>query len=199
MGRCDVRRVGLAIGLTVAWACPAGAQDVRGFFKNMFGPSAPPAAGLPPDEIPCPQVDVAEGGAAVSAFGGGKVGQQNALRNQITLSNFARECRLQADGSVLVKVGVQGRALLGPAGGAGNYSSPVHFTLHVGERIIANRVQQVTVKIPAGETQGSFTVVQDGLVVPKQDASEFEIEVGLGSGRTKQGPARRGRAQAGQS
>jgi hypothetical protein len=202
MRRDDVRRVGVLIGLAVAaCASPAAAQDVGGFFKNMFGPSAPPpGAALPPDEIPCPQVDVAEGGAAMSAYGGGRVGQQNALRNQITLSNFARECRPQPDGSVLVKVGVQGRVLLGPAGSPGAFSSPLHFTVKVGDRTIVTRVQQVSVKVPVGDTQGAFTVVQDGLVVPKADASEFEIEVGLGAGRGgKKAPPRRARGPAGQS
>lgn len=202
MRRDNVRRVGGLIGLAVAaFAPPAAAQDVSGFFKNMFGPSAPPpGAALPADEIPCPQVDVAEGGAAMSAFGGGRVGQQNALRNQITLSNFARECRPQPDGSVVVKVGVQGRVLLGPAGTPGSFSSPVHFTIKVGDRVITTRVQQVGAKVPAGDTQAAFTVVQDGLVVPRADANEFEIEVGLGAGRGgKKAPARGARAQAGQS
>lgn len=201
MRREDGRRLGVVMGLAVAvWAVPAAAQDVGGFFKNMFGPSAPPpGAALPPDEVPCPQVDVSEGGAAMSAFGAGRVGQQNALRNQITLSNFARECRPQPDGSVVVKIGVQGRVLLGPSGAPGAFSSPVHFTVKVGDRIIATRVQQVSTKVPAGETQGAFTAVQDGLVVPRADASEFEIEVGLGAGRAKKAPSRRAKAPAGQS
>jgi hypothetical protein len=196
MGRHEVRRVGLVLGVAGAAGCavPASGQDLGAFFRNVFGPSSPPPAGLPVDDVPCPQVDVAEGGAALTAYGGGRVGQTNALRNQISLSHFARECRPQADGSVVVKVGVQGRALLGPAGSPGSFASPVHFTVKVGDRIIATRVQPVTVTVPAGQTQGTFTAIQDGLVVPKQDASEFEIEVGLGA-RAKKAPVRRARGQ----
>lgn len=176
--------LGLIAASALAMGTPhaAGAQDVGGFFRNLFGPSPPPAVGLPADEVPCPQVDVSDGGAAITAYGGGRVGDQKSLRHQISLANFARECRIQGDGSVLVRVGVQGRVLLGPAGSAGSFATPVHFTVKVGERLIATKVQQVAVKVGAGETQGTFTAVQDGLVVPGRDAAEFEIEVGLGQG-----------------
>lgn len=195
--RPDRRRIaaGLAALSFALGGAPACAQDVGGFFKNMFTPSPPPASGaLPLDEIPCPQVDVSEGGAAITAFAGGRVGEQGAMRNQISLVNFARECRPRPDGSVVVKVGVQGRALLGPGGSPGTFATSVHFAVKVGDRMIMDRVQRVSVTVPAGETQGSFTVVQDGLMVPAKDATEFEIEVGLGAG-ARAAPRKRPKAQ----
>jgi hypothetical protein len=43
--------------------------------------------------------------------------------------------------------------------------------------------------VPPGETQGSFSFVEEGIVVPARDASVFEIEVGLGAANA--GPSRR--------
>jgi hypothetical protein len=80
-----------------------------------------------------------------------------------------------------VRVGVEGRALLGAGGGgAGRYTVPVRIVVKTGSRVIAERVRQATVAIPAGDTQGSFTLVEEGLVVSPADAGSFEIEVGLG-------------------
>jgi hypothetical protein len=48
------------------------------------------------------------------------------------------------------------------------------------------------VTIPAGDTQGSFVVVEENLVVPP-GSGEFEIEVGLGGAGPAQRPVGRGR------
>jgi hypothetical protein len=81
----------------------------------MFGgPTVPPPAPGSELDVYCPPVGVIDGGAALQSYGG-RTGDPSALRNQIALSNFARECVGRPDGATLVKVGIEGRALLGPA------------------------------------------------------------------------------------
>jgi hypothetical protein len=140
---------------------------------------------LAPEDAYCPRIDVAEGGSVIQVGGGA------ASRSQITLGQLARECLGQPDGSTLVKVGVQGRALLGAGGGAGRFSVPVRVVVRQGERIIASRVRQAAVQIPPGDTHGTFVVVEDGILVPRAAAQDFEIEVGLG-GAGQGARARRG-------
>lgn len=153
----------------------------------------PNAAGfvpLAPEDAFCPPVGVMEGGSAIQAYAGDPSGGATALRSQVTIGQLARECLAQSDGTTLVKVGVQGRALLGAQGSAGRYDVPVRIVVRQGDRIIANRVRRTAVQIPSGDSQATFAVVEEGIVVPASAAQDFEIEVGLGAGSA--GARRRG-------
>jgi hypothetical protein len=172
--------------------CSASSQDSGGFFRNLFSGGAPPPPPGPPaagEEVDCPPVTVADGGAALRAYSGGRTGAAETLRHQISIANVGRECRGQGDGSVVVKVGVEGRALLGPAGAAGRFQAPVHFVIRRGDQVLANRSRTAAVSLAAGQTQGTFVVIEDGMVVPA-GTGEFEIEVGLGGSAAAQRPTR---------
>jgi hypothetical protein len=161
----------------------------------LAGPTIPPSMADENPDVYCPDVGVIEGGAAMQAYAAGRVGDAYALRNQIALGQLARECTGRPDGSTVVRVGVEGRALLGAAGGSGGrFNVPVRIVVKRGDRIIATRVRQASVEIPSGDTQGSFAVVEEGIVVPAADSQTFDIEVGLGGagaaapgGRRKRG------------
>lgn len=178
-----VAGLGLWLGVGLA-GCSSTSSDEGGgsTLRNLLmfgGPTVPPAAASVGTETYCPPVGVIEGGAALQAYAG-RPGDPNALRNQISLSNFARECIGRPDGSTVVKVGVEGRALLGPSASAGGrFEAPVRVVIKSGDRVIANRFRRVPVAVPAGDTQGSFVVVEEDMVVPP-GSGEFEIEVGLG-------------------
>jgi hypothetical protein len=159
----------------------------------MFaGTSSPPVQTNPGRDTYCPGVSVMEGGAAIQVYSGGRVGDAGALRSQVTLGQIARECTLQADGSVLVKVGVEGRALQGVAGGTGRLDVPVRVVVKRGSTVFASRALNTAVQIPVGDTQGSFAVVEDGLIVPASASQDFEIEVGLGGSVAPAARRRRG-------
>ena len=129
------------------------------------------------DEIDCPRVDIFEGGAALRAFGGSA--DPNSLRQQISISQVARECTATGGGGLSVKVGVEGRALIGPAGAPGTFTAPLNVLIKRGETVVARRTRTVSVTVPAGDTQGSFAVVEEGIAVPA-GTGELGIEVGLG-------------------
>lgn len=124
----------------------------------------------------CPQVLVISGHSAVRHGSG-----------QVSISQIARECIERPDGSVVVKVGIEGLALLGPGGGGGRFDVPVVFRITQGDKVVVNRTRRAAVAIGSGGAQGSFTVIEGGMVVPPK-SGPFDIEVGLGGG----GPARRG-------
>jgi hypothetical protein len=194
------RLVAMGLGLAASALCaaaPAWAQGIGDTLSNLFkfgGTTAPKEAPREAGEAYCPSVGIIEGGAALRAYTGGKVGEPTALRHQIAIGQLARECVEQPDGSILVKVGVEARALLGPAGQPGRFDAPVTVVIKRGERVFTSRTQRVSVSVPAGDTQASFVTVQDGLVVPPK-AGEYEIDVGLvaGTGEKPERPARRKR------
>jgi len=51
-----------------------------------------------------------------------------------------------------------------------------------GSTVFANRTRRVAAAIPAGQTQTTVSVIEEGIVVPAANANSFEIEVGLGTG-----------------
>lgn len=174
----------LAAVLAGCTSASSGRPEGGNVLSNLFfygGTTVPPVAAANVAEVECPSIDVIEGGAALQAYSGGRTGDYEGLRHQISLGNLARECTVQADGSILVRVGVQGRVLIGPAGGTGGrFDAPVRVVVRSGSQVIAQRARRVAVSVPSGDTQGTFTVVEEGIVVPQAIGENFEILVGLG-------------------
>lgn len=193
-------RLGAAIllGGAVLTSSGAAAQDEGNWFTNLLrfgGTTVPPSAPPNVDAAYCPPVDVADGGAAMQSFGGARTGDQAALRSQISLGQLARECTPLGDGSVAVKVGVEGRALLGPGGSAGRFEAPVRIVVKNGETVVATRARRVSISIPSGANQGTFAFVEEGITVPARFARDYEIEVGLGGAVPRQVRPPRARAR----
>jgi hypothetical protein len=191
--RSGARAALAAAGLLALTGCGSTSGGGSSFADMLLtgGLAPPPAQQGASADTYCPAVGVADGGAAIQAYAGGQVGRAESLRSQVTLGQLARECTLQPDGSVLVKVGVEGLALQGAGGAAGRFDVPVHVVVKSGSTVLANRVRRATVAIPTGDTQGSFAIVEDGIVVPRSAAQDFEIEVGLGGAGSAEKPRRR--------
>jgi len=162
---------------------PSGLQRTMNVL--MFQSTSAPA----PDQLPkdddqdqdfvCPQVIVADGGAAIRAQSGT---DSASLRHQISILNVARECTPTGPGGGFrLKVGVEGRVLLGPAGGAGAYSATLNTQVLRGDTVVARRSGRVGGTLAAGQGGTDFTHVEDDIVVPP-GRGDVEIIVGLGQG-----------------
>jgi hypothetical protein len=136
-------------------------------------------------EFVCPEVIIADGGAAVRAQSGQDSGS---LRHQISILNVARECTPTGNGGFRLKVGVEGRVLLGPAGGAGSYGATLTTTVLRGTTQVARRAARVGGSVASGQGGANFSHVEDGIVVPA-GRGDVEIIVGLGAGAAT--PSRR--------
>lgn len=177
IGRTALCGLALALG-----AAPAGAEEGN-IFSNLLkygGTTVPPSQ--PADSEPpyCPTVTVPEGGAAIQVYGG-RGGDGANLRHQITLGRVARECNRLQDGTLSVKVGVEGQVLLGPVGAPGRFEAPVSFAIKVGDKAIVARQRRVAIQVPAGQAQGLFSLVEDNLIVPAAMSQNYDIEVRLGA------------------
>ena len=183
----------LALPLALALgACSSTSEQGQGAgatLRNymLYGAATPPpvaAATGVVEAMECPPVAVIPGRSAI------RNGDGDGLRSQVSIANLARECLERPDGSIVVKVGLEGRALLGPAGGgSGRFDVPVTMLVRRGDTVYASRTTRASVVIAPGQGQANFMVVQGDLVVPP-GAGEYEIEVGLGGGNAPQGPTR---------
>lgn len=183
-------------GPPAAGGAPGAGGSTLGNMILFAGPTVPPPMKQATGDVYCPRVDVADGGAALQSYAGGRTGDPAALRSQIAIGDLARECNGRPDGSTVVKVGVAGHVLLGAGGASGRYDVPVRIVVKRGSTVIATRTQRVAVAVPAGDTQAEFSVVEDGIVVPASDSQSFDIEVGLGGGGAA-APARHARRKRG--
>ena len=192
MVRFGVKAVVATLGSLALAGCGSsggGASFTDMFLSGGIGPA--PVQNVVSREHLLPHGHSFEGGSSIQVYAGGRTGDPSALRSQVALGELARECELQADGSVLVKVGVEGRALQGSGGGTGRFDVPVRITIKSGSTVLAERSRRTAVVIPPGNTQASFAIVEDAIVVPAQASQEFEIEVGLGGSSPAQGARRR--------
>ena len=158
-----------------------------------FGrPSVPPApAAADPNAIRliCPDIEVPDGLAAL------RVGGQDSatVRYQYSLGETARECSV-ANGRITLRVGVEGRVLIGPAGGTGSFTAPVRIVIlrNGDQKAEVTRLYKVAVTVPAGESQGSFNLVTEPILVPykHEDATDdYSIVVGFDGARPTAGAA----------
>jgi hypothetical protein len=173
------------LGISTLAGCGAPGEGGFGIGDMLLtaGATQAPAQAAETRDVYCPIIQVMDGGSVIRS------GDAGSVRSQIALGDVARECVGQPDGTTLVRVGVEARALLGAGGSAGRYDVPVQIVVKDGSTVFANRSRRVAAAIPAGQTQTTVSIVEEGIVVPAASANNFEIEVGLG---TRAATGRRG-------
>lgn len=124
---------------------------------------------LPPD-FECPPVQVRTGAATLTSSANPAEPTAMNLRYQVTIGTTARECRMGANNTVSLKVGMQGRVILGPEGGnPGSIDVPLRFAVvreTFDTNVIATRLERVAVAIPPNDTNVLFSHVSEGLEFP---------------------------------
>ncbi|AWN41917.1 hypothetical protein [Methylobacterium durans] len=183
-------KAGLSALLLALVATGARAEEGN-FLSNLFkygGTTVPPSQPKELEAPYCPPVGVSEGGAALQTLAGRSADKPN-IRTQVTLGRLARECTRREDGSITVKVGVEGRVLLGPAGAPGRFDVPITIAIKSDEKVVTSRFRRLSATVAPGEAQGFFSVVEEDLSVPAAITRDYEIEVGLGGSAPKAGKA----------
>ena len=124
----------LGAGAIVASCSSSGLPSLSGSMPSWFSRSNPATqaqASVPGRKTldeDCPAVDIRSGGGTLAIAAKPKEPTANDLRYQLTFVELARECF--ADGStVQIRVGVQGRAIVGPAGAPPQVSAPIRYAV----------------------------------------------------------------------
>lgn len=158
------------------------------FAQLLGGNVSPPAttgATTPADDKPdtCPPVDVRQGASTLSVTGAPARGATDPsamqLRYQGNLGQTAREC-LYSGGNLVIRVGVQGRIILGPEGTPGEVDVPLRYAL-IREgpqpKTIWTKLYRFPVVIGEGQSGAPFTHVEEDMIVPKPTASDLNAYV----------------------
>jgi hypothetical protein len=152
----------------------------------------------------CPNVDIRQGAGTIAINTNARDPQAMQLRYQISVAQTARECANVA-GNLQIKVGMQGRMVLGPAGTPGTIEIPVRYAL-VEEgpqpKTIYSKLYRVPVNLAEGQPSVAFTHIEEAMSVPMPSPTVFDryvIYVGfdpLGSAQERQ-PAKKRPAKKG--
>jgi hypothetical protein len=158
---------------------------VKSFFTGGSGTlSSPPpsattgAAGT--TEIECPGVEYRQGAATWSVSG--PTSSENAalsLRYQASFLQTARECIVSGP-NLTIKVGVQGRLVVGPAGTPGSINVPLRYALvreGLQPKTLWTKLFMVPVSIPPGELNLPWIHVEEEMTVPRPSDQDLENTV----------------------
>ena len=159
---------------------PSWGTRISSFFSGAKPGVSQPASRTPtaPD-IECPGVDIRAGTSTMNIAVRSDQATAGDLRYQLSFGQTARECRVQ-DGNLTIKVGVQGRVILGPFGAPGSVDIPLRYAV-VREgpepRTIVTKFRRAGATIGAGQTHVQFVDIEEGLSFPLPSAAELSSYV----------------------
>ncbi len=162
----------------------------RLFFANTKLPEQKTEAEVARD-YGCPSTSILEGTAAY------RIGDASArgVSHQAAITDLARECTTQGT-TMRIKVGVQGRLILGDAGKPGTYTIPVRVAVRGNGQTVYTKLLPTVVTIPADDTQAAFVVIDDTITLPitaEDPADAYSVLVGLDPQGGKATPGKRKR------
>jgi hypothetical protein len=148
-----------------------------------------------PASVDCPGIDIRSGAASYQV--GAQAGEvtPTTLRYQADINKTARECS-SASGNITIKVGIQGRVILGPAGASGDIVVPLRLALvreGVEPKTLWTKLYRIPVTLPPGQTNVPFVQVEEDMTVPMPSPSDLAaciIYVGFDPSGAKPEPAK---------
>jgi hypothetical protein len=195
---------------TVGGAVSSVGSSVNGFLShpdpNVYslgaGVDPRPIAGKPatnPSEKPkilpvasqdinCPEVEIADSGAALRVGGP----DNQSVRYQFNIGDTARECDPAGPSQAALRIGVKGEVVIGPAGSPGTFNAPLKITVtrDSDKTNVFSQTYQVSAATD-GLTAGAFRVVTDPITLPMttlQLADVYSITVGFEGGTGSPSP-----------
>jgi len=182
----------LDIGSSSAPSDSSSSSSFTQRVKNLFSSGnasgqekvAATAPAGPDPNLDCPGVTVRSGAATLAVNTPGAEPSATNLRFQATVAQTARECAVSG-GNMTMKIGIQGRVILGPDGTPGKVEVPMRLALvreGIEPRTIWTKLYRVPVNIPAGESNVPFVQVEEGMSFPvpsSQDLEAYVVYVGF--------------------
>jgi hypothetical protein len=166
----------------------------------VFGPPATAGdAGAKP-EVDCPSVDIRAGAGTLTVTPATNNPNATGVRYQASIARTARECAVVGS-TMTIRVGVEGRVVLGPTGAPGQLDVPIRYAVvqeGIEPKTIETKLHRVPVAIAPGQANVAFTHVAEDIsfAMPRPAAlSAYVIYVGFDpeAPRQPQRPQRRSR------
>jgi len=143
----------------------------------------------------CPAVDIRTGGGTLAVAAKPQEPTANDLRYQLTFIELARQCFANGN-TVTIRVGVQGRAIVGPAGAPAQVSAPIRYAVvqeGVQPKTIVTKFRRVPVELSSGNA--IFTDIEEDLSFPMAPSAvlqSYVVYVGFDDAGDRGQPQKKG-------
>ena len=127
----------------------------------------------------CPPADIRQGASTLAIASKTQQPTGNDLRYQLSITQLARQCAIEGP-EVKIRVGVQGRVIVGPAGAPNQIDVPLRYAVvreGVEPKTIASKFRRISVTLPPGTTNVAFTDIEENLRFPMPSPTELEAYV----------------------
>jgi hypothetical protein len=167
-----------AAGAPPASSSPSFTDKISGFFSRSTATSQQSVTGTT-QEIDCPLINIRSGASTLTIGATGSSASDSdsdstnngamAVRYQGTFVRAARECAL-VGGNVVMKIGVEGRIIIGPSGGPGQVDVPLRIavveetTAHT--KPIFTQLIRIPVTVVSATENPTFTHIEEGVTFP---------------------------------
>ena len=182
--RRKLRVAALVATAAILPGCSGSLPSLSGTLPSWFSRSGSPAAqaqasapgAMTPAQLDenCPGVDIRTGAGTLAVAAKTQEPTANDLRYQLTFTELARECLVEGD-TVRMRVGVQGRAVVGPAGAPAQIPVPIRYAVvreGVQPKTIVTKFRRSSLALPnAGNA--TFTDIEEDLSFPMPPPREL--------------------------
>ena len=143
---------------------PSFASRFASFFSGATPGVTQPHSPTPSaPELECPGVDIRTGASTMNIAAKATDATARDLRYQLSFGQTARECAVQ-DATMIIKVGIQGRVIIGPMGGPGKVEVPLRYAV-VREgpqpKTVVTKFKRISVIVAPGQTHVQFVDIEE--------------------------------------
>jgi hypothetical protein len=156
---------------------PSFKDKVASFFSGATQKEPQPATNAQ-SNINCPLIDIRQGASTLTIPPPPPDGSNEAmsLKYQGIFVRAARDCKV-ANGQLVMRLGVQGRIVVGPAGGPGQVDVPLRIAIVDQSPTDMKTVLTKLIRIPVtvvSEDNVNFTHIEEGLSFPLPSADDLD-------------------------
>jgi hypothetical protein len=155
-------------------------DKIESFFASAGAASEPrPVVNTQQANVDCPLIDIRQGAGTLSIPMPPPDGSNDAmsLKYQGTFVRAARDCKV-INGQLVMKIGVQGRVIVGPAGGPGQVEVPLRLAVvdqsPAGSKTILTKLVRIPVMVTNDDAGAVFTHIEDDFAFPLPSSAELD-------------------------
>jgi hypothetical protein len=157
---------------------PSFKDKIAAFFSGATQKEPQPVTNAQPN-ISCPFLDIRQGASTLTIPPPPPDGANEAmaLKYQGIFVRAARDCAI-VNGEMVMRVGIQGRIVVGPAGGPGQVDVPLRIAVvsspTTSAKTVVTKLIRIPVAIGASDDNADFSHIEEGLSFPMPPAGELE-------------------------